>query len=296
MNKLVLDVGGTFIKYALMTNDAEILEKGEIETPLDNLDNLLKVFKGLYEKYQDQVDGMALSMPGNIDSTTGFMYSGGALMYNQNINIIDEIKKVIPLDVTVENDGKCAALAELWKGNLAGIKHGAVMILGTGIGGGVIVDGKLTRGSHFFAGELSFIMTNPDAYSFSDCFAMKASTSALLMGLSARKGIDPSTINGYDFFNLAEANDQDALEVLDTFAYSLANQIYNLQCVMDPQRILIGGGISKRAIIIEKVKEKLEEIRSKVPVAFPSVEIDHCKYYNDSNLIGALYHYFELNK
>lgn len=295
MRKLVLDVGGTKIKYALMENDATIFEKGEVDTPLDHLDHLLDVFKEIYSKYQDQVDGMALSMPGNIDSNVGYMYSGGALMYNQKLNIIEAIQKVIPLPISVENDGKCAALAELWKGNLVNVNDGIVIILGTGIGGGVVQNGKLNRGNHFFAGEFSFIQSEVGGFKYENCFALKASTSTLLIGLSKKKGIDFNSINGYDFFNYLDSGDQDAMEVFDEFAANLAFQIYNFQCVLDPQRVLIGGGISKRDIVIEKVKEHLNKIYEQIPVSFPTVEIDHCKFYNDSNLIGALYHYFEIN-
>ncbi len=295
MRKLVLDVGGTKIKYALMENDATIIEKGEVDTPLDHLGHLLDVFKEIYSKYQDQVDGMALSMPGNIDSNVGYMYSGGALMYNQKLNIIEAIQKVIPLPISVENDGKCAALAELWKGNLVNGNDGIVIILGTGIGGGVVQNGKLNRGNHFFAGEFSFIQSEVGGFKYENCFALKASTSTLLIGLSKKKGIDFNSINGYDFFNYLDSGDQDAMEVFDEFAANLAFQIYNFQCVLDPQRVLIGGGISKRDIVIEKVKEHLNKIYEQIPVSFPTVEIDHCKFYNDSNLIGALYHYFEIN-
>lgn len=295
MRKLVLDVGGTKIKYALMENDATIFEKGEVDTPLDHLDHLLDVFKEIYSKYQDQVDGMALSMPGNIDSNVGYMYSGGALMYNQKLNIIEAIQKVIPLPISVENDGKCAALAELWKGNLVNVNDGIVIILGTGIGGGVVQNGKLNRGNHFFAGEFSFIQSEVGGFKYENCFALKASTSTLLIGLSKKKGIDFNSINGYDFFNYLDSGDQDAMEVFDEFAANLAFQIYNFQCVLDPQRVLIGGGISKRDIVIEKVKEHLNKVYEQIPVSFPTVEIDHCKFYNDSNLIGALYHYFEIN-
>ena len=238
---------------------------------------------------------MALSMPGNIDSNVGYMYSGGALMYNQKLNIIEAIQKVIPLPISVENDGKCAALAELWKGNLVNVNDGIVIILGTGIGGGVVQNGKLNRGNHFFAGEFSFIQSEVGGFKYENCFALKASTSTLLIGLSKKKGIDFNSINGYDFFNYLDSGDQDAMEVFDEFAANLAFQIYNFQCVLDPQRVLIGGGISKRDIVIEKVKEHLNKIYEQIPVSFPTVEIDHCKFYNDSNLIGALYHYFEIN-
>ena len=140
---LVIDVGGTNIKYALMKEDLSFVDKGEIETPKTNLDDFVNALVLLYEARKDQVDGMAFSLPGLIDSTKGFMYTGGALShYLFNVNLVEMMQARTGVPVTIENDGKCAALAELWKGSLKGVDIGMVLTVGTGIGGGLVVGGK----------------------------------------------------------------------------------------------------------------------------------------------------------
>lgn len=113
---LVIDVGGTNLKYALMT-EAAILEKGEIPTPLTNLDDFVDTIGKLYDRYETQISGIAISAPGRIDANTGFMYTAGALEYINRVPMADLLKKRCPTAITLENDGKCAALAELWKGS-----------------------------------------------------------------------------------------------------------------------------------------------------------------------------------
>ena len=167
MSKLVLDVGGSAIKWAVMDDDAAILEKGEIKTPLDSFESFMKAVVELYESKAD-IEGIAISLPGNIDVSTGYVYAPGALSFNANRNIVDEIHKYIKLPVSVENDGKCAALAEVWKGKLKDHKDGIVLIIGTGIGGGVVIDRKVLKGQHFFAGEFSYLITDINQPDFVD--------------------------------------------------------------------------------------------------------------------------------
>ncbi|WP_411167621.1 ROK family protein [Clostridium sp. MB05] len=292
MKKLVLDIGGSAIKYAVMNHRAEIFQKGEVPTPLDTIENLMEAIKSIYEEIKDEVNGIAISMPGNIDSAIGDVYSPGALSYNANVNIIDKIHEHINLPISVENDGKSAALAEVWKGNLASCSDGIVMILGTGIGGGIIKDRKIHKGNHFFAGEFSYIMQDTNNLDFHNAFALKGSTSALIMETAAIKKVEPRSINGHDVFKWINDNDPDVLEVFERFTMNLAIQIYNLQCILDPEKILIGGGISKQPILVKKIRENLEKIYAKIPFDIPHAIVDTCKYFNDSNLIGALYNYY----
>lgn len=293
MKKLVLDIGGTFIKYAVMNREAEILEKGKEKTPLDTLESLVKTIKNIYRNFKGEVTGIAISMPGNIDSETGQVYTPGALAYNEGINIIEELQKYIDLPISVENDGKSAALAEVWIGNLKECNDGVVMILGTGVGGGIIKDKKIHKGKNFFAGEFSFIMGSNSEANFNNVFAMQGSTAALIKKVAKAKGINEDTLNGYEVFNLIEKTDEETLQIFNDFAKTIAIQVFNLQCVLDPEKILIGGGISKQKILLEKIKENLDEIYKEMAMFnMPQAKIDTCKYFNDSNLIGALYNYY----
>lgn len=294
MNKLVLDVGGSSIKYAIMSDDATIVERGSEVTPLDSLDNFLMILKSIILKYESKIDGIAISAPGTIDPKSGLILAPGALSYNYRVNLIDKIHEFINLPVAIENDGKCAALAESWLGNLQGCDSGIVMVLGTGIGGGIILNGKLWSGSHFFAGEFSYLALG-ELSSFNNVFAMKGSATALVMEYAKSKNLNYKTVDGKKVFELISTNDEDAIAALKTIAHNLALEMYNLQCIFDPEKICIGGGISQQPILLIEVKKKLEVLYSKLPFEVPHVVVEHCKFYNDSNLIGALRNY-EFNK
>lgn len=290
MKKLIFDVGASAIKYALMDNEAVIYEKGKETTPHDNLEHFLEVLKSVYDRYVHEIDGIALSVPGTVDSRTGQIYAPGGIAYNENVNLIDKIHTFTDLPVSIENDGKSAALAEVWKGNLKDCSDGIVIVLGSGIGGGIIKDKKIWKGQHLFAGEFSYIF-NEEGSTFMDVWAMKGSTTALIMDVAKRKGIEINQLDGYKIFEMIHQGDVDACEALQALAKNLARGIYNLQCILDPQKVLIGGGISKQSIIIEKIQEELDKLYEMIPFEIPHACVETCCFYNDSNLIGALYNF-----
>lgn len=294
MKKLIFDVGASAIKYALMDNDAHIYEKGKEVTPHDNFEHFLTILKSIYEKYQTQIDGIALSLPGTIDSVRGQIYAPGGLSYNENINLVDKMRSFTQLPITIENDGKSAALAEVWKGNLKDCQDGIVIVVGSGLGGGIIKDGQLWKGQHLFAGEFSYIFQGEGTSFMENAWAVKGSTTALIMDVARRKNIEASQLDGYRIFQWVEALDEEDCAALQTLAKNLAIGIYNLQCILDPQKILIGGGISQQPILIEKIQEELNKIYEKIPFDIPHAQIDNCCYYNDSNMIGALYNFLTM--
>lgn len=296
MKKLVFDVGGSAIKYAIMDNDAHIYERGKELTPKDSLDSFLNVLKSVYEKYQDEVDGIAMSVPGTIDSSKGQIFAPGALTYNENVNLADKIHEFTDVPVTLENDGKSAALAELWKGHLQGCQAGAVIVVGSGLGGGIIQDGHLLKGQHLFAGEFSYVLFGEENEFLNNVWAMQGSTTALLMQTAKSKNIDFTDIDGIKVFEWIHQGNQQAILALQSVAKSLAKGIYNLQCILDPEKILIGGGISQQPLLLEKIQEELNHIYSQIPFTIPHAQVETCRFYNDSNLIGALYNYLLMVK
>ncbi len=114
----------------------------------------------IYLRFKDKVDGVAVSLPRFIDVENGICNSGGSLLYNAHQPIGKILQERFYYTVHLENDGKAAALVELANGTLKGCKNAAILIIGTGIGGGIIIDGKLLRGRNFTAGELSFLNVN----------------------------------------------------------------------------------------------------------------------------------------
>lgn len=293
MELLVIDVGGTAIKYALMNDSAEFIEKGTVATPKDTIEHFVEVIGTIYDKYKGQIEGIAMSMPGRIDSDRGYLYTGGALRYNDDKDIVSILKNRCPVNITVENDGKCAALAEVWKGNLMDCDDAVVVILGTGVGGGVIKDKKLHKGKHFIAGEFSFVITdnNLQEGSFSNWWGTQSSAATLCMQVAKAKKMKPEDVDGYKVFEYANSGDEEVLNILDDYCYKLAIQLYNLQYIYDPEKIAIGGGISKQEILFEYIQKNIDKLAKTLPFVMVKPKVVRCKFNNDSNLIGALYVY-----
>ena len=293
---LVIDLGGTEIKYALMREDATILEKSKIKTPIGadkTINDLLEVFDAVIASYQSQIKGIGISMPGIIDSDTGYAFTGGSIVYTSKLNLAKMLEEKYHIPVTVENDGKAAAIAEMWKGSLKGVQNAAVVILGTGVGGGLIIDGKLYKGNAFAAGEMSFILTNPEVGEY---WGWAGGSAHLIRSVSRKLGVPLEEMNGYRVFEMAEAGQSEVLEMLDAYTKKMAYQLYNLQSLLDLEVFAIGGGISKQPLLMEYLQKNIDEFMDNHPFkAFmpliPTPKITTCQFFNESNLIGALYHH-----
>ena len=291
---LVLDIGGSHIKFALMTED-DILLKGEVVTPLDNVEHLIETLVTLIKRFEDQVKGLAMSVPGRINTQDGIMHTGGYLGYIHDYPLVAELSKYTSLKITIENDAKCAAKAELWKGSMKGIDTGLVVVLGSGIGGSVIINGKLHVGSTYAAGEISWLPINLIKIGTEEPFmwAHLNGTMGLTDVYEVKAGLPHHSISGRDFFEKVHANDPLALEILEQFAESFVLGIIGIQSVLDCERIAVGGGISAQDILIRKLQEHLdgffERYHRNMPLRQP--ELVRCTFANDSNLYGALYHF-----
>ena len=206
----------------------------------------------------------------------------------------EEISKACDnIKVTIENDAKCAGLAETWLGNGKDYQDMVVVVLGTGIGGTIIKNKQIHHGRNLFAGEISTIIVNYDkenhkALTWSDI----ASTTALCKRVAKVLNVD--SIDGYHVFELANNQDERVLSVLKDFCLDIAVQLYNLQYIYDPEIILIGGGISKQPLLIKMINEAIDDINKQTnQLVIP--QVNTCKFYNNANLIGALYHFFNKN-
>jgi len=296
MKYLVLDIGGSAIKYALMTEELEFIEKGKKQTPRDNIENFIEVVGEIYDEYKDDIEGMAISMPGVLDSEKGYTYTGGSLTYNEGKEIVKILKERCPTKITIENDGKCAALAEVWKGSLKDYDDGIVIVLGTGVGGGIVRDKKIYKGKNFFAGEFSFISTNVnDTEGAKNWWGFISGSQELIGNVAKVKNISVEELDGYAVFEYANNKDEEILKVLDDFTYKLAVQIFNLQCILDPEVVAIGGGISSQDILIEYIQKNVDKYHKTFKFDVPKPNVVRCEFRNDANLIGALYNFITRN-
>lgn len=263
----------------------------QVPTPKTSLEDFKKEVQNLYQKYQERVDGIAMSLPGLINKKTNKMQIPGALLYNQDVDILKELKSVTTDRLTIENDAKCAALCEVVYGSLKDSQVGAVCIIGTGIGGGVTIGDKVFTGVHGFAGEFSYLSIDwKKNLGFENKWGTDFGAFTLVEMIAKAKGL-VEEIDGVQAFEYCNQGDKDALKALEEFCNITATGLYNLQAVIDPDKIAIGGGISKQPILLEYLQKSLDKIYQSIDVPIPQVNIVRCKYDNDSNLIGALANY-----
>ena len=310
---LLIDIGGTFIKYSLADEQARKISGGKVPTPLTNMDDLLAAIEGFAAPLQGQFVGCAISMPGRIDTRNGIAHTGGmlsAFMWEQPFAAQVEARLGVP--VTIANDGKCAAAAEGWTGALAGVENGLVLVLGTGIGGGIILNGKVLMGAHAAAGEVSglvsdiskmadddFKLTSVERYSEAPHWAGMASTSGLILEYARRQKHLPTGSpmpTGEEIFAAYNAGEPEAQKALKIFARRVAVGILSLQNVLDVEKVAIGGGISAAEALLPAIQAELDWLFERCTV-MPTVkpELVRCRYGNDANLIGALKLFFEQN-
>ena len=311
MKCLTIDVGGTYIKYGLVENGI-ISCKGKKPTPAvplkwgEDVDEELAIlFRKKYREYFDTlreiflelgdgIDGIAMSVAGILDSRTGYVYSGGALCYISEINFADEVSRLCNgVPVTIENDAKAAAMAELSSGVLKGIKDASVVLFGTAIGGCTICNGEIIRGSNQFSGEFSSIKLRSSSGTKETWGNLGVHT--MYDEYAAQKGIEKGAVTGEMLFEKAEAGDKKACEIVRNYCRLMCEPICNLQVVTDPQVIAIGGGISSQRLFIDMLREEVERSCKEIKSPnYPTPTLVACKYRNDANLIGAYLHFIDI--
>ena len=300
MKIMVFDVGGTEIKYSVMDEQMHRTDSGAVPTPQDTQAQFLDAVYRLYAPHKDEVTGIAMALPGFVDNRTGYVSNGGALLYNTATPVGQLLAEKCGCPVILENDGKAAAMAELANGALKDCCNAAVFIIGTGVGGGLIVNGQLVRGRDFTAGEYSFMNTNADEWhNGRKTMACQCSTTALLDAYRERKGLPADApMNGRIFFDAANAGEPEALEVLEKFCFAVDVQIYNLSVLLNLEKVAIGGGISSQPLLIETLDRVYEEqilkghpFSEEQARSLAHPEIVACAFHNKSNQIGALVSY-----
>ena len=299
MKVMVFDVGGTEIKYSVMDEQLNRADAGSVPTPDDTQEHFLATLEALYRPHAAEVDGIAMSLPGFIDAEHGVVRGGGApsLLYNIGTPVGPLLSARCGCRGFLENDGKGA---ELQQGARKGCTNGAVFVIGTGVGGGLVINGQLVRGIHCTAGEYSYLHTNADDWRNGDkTVALQCSVTNLLRWYRARKNLpEDAPLNGRIFFEAANAGEPEALEVLEAFCMAVDVQIYNLSVLLDLEKVAIGGGISGQPLLIETLDRVYEEkilkghpFSEEQARSLPRPEIVPCAFHNEANQIGALVSY-----
>ncbi|MCC5892134.1 ROK family protein [Exiguobacterium sp.] len=278
---LTIDIGGTSIKYGVVQSDGELLSNKHVPTPA-TWDGLLEQVDLLFNETtaETPIAGIAISAPGAVDSETGVIHGISALPYIHDRPFLQAFKNRYGLPVTVLNDANAAALAEGWTGGAASTVRYATVVIGTGVGGAFIDKNEVMIGSHFHGGEFGYWILDPSLPHPDGTWSKVGATAVLVKRCSDRLG---RTLTGKDIFDLQ--SDPVVQEELERFYRWNAIGIYNIQFSLDPERILIGGGISRRPEVRDGIKRHLDELCD----AFGTfrINVETCQHFNEANLIGA---------
>lgn len=291
MYYLTIDVGGTQIKYAVMTENGEQVSHGQVSTPKDGVETFLERIYSVVDGCLEKLSGIAFSVPGKVDTAEGVIYFGGALQYLDGLRIVALLEEKYGLPVSVQNDAKAAALAELWQGSLKGVQDGAVIVLGTGVGGGIILDGKLRLGPHFQAGELSLSILDASKDGFDKAVGYSGSAVRMISQVNEALGHADKT-NGLLAFEAICRKDDRAYPIFQQYCRQIAYLIVNLQAFFDLTTYAIGGGISSQPILVAEIRHQLDQFLNSNPILklnVPEVSIVQATFTNDANLYGALF-------
>lgn len=294
---LAIDMGGTFIKYAIVTAEGRLSGQGKVPADTSGPETLAAAFQAIKEAVAgEDYAGVAMSMPGRIDTAHGIAHTGGAFAWMKDEPIASQLEDTFGKPATIANDGKCAAFAEVRNGALSDVGSGVVLILGTGIGGGVVLGRQVLMGSTGAAGELTFVPANLTgvAAAGDDYDALmgslwwdRVSTTRLTERYAEAKGIEKA--DGVMLLDAYEAGEREAVDTMLQFGRDMAAGIFGIQSVVDVERYAIGGGISARPEVTTVVREAVDELwqgKDWMPLAKP--EVVTCRFGNEANLLGAL--------
>lgn len=295
---ICLDIGGTYIKHGLLTENGEILTTGKIPTRAKEggqavFEQAVKLVEDYLEKEEQKPSGIAISTAGMVDPETGIiLHASDAIPGYAGINYKVYMEERFHLPCAVENDVNCAGLAESVSGAGKGSRINLCLTVGTGIGGCLVVDGKVFHGISYSACEVGYMHLEQGV------FQDEAAASALVRRVEERKKAErqlsedgePSEVwDGFRIFEAAKAGDLICREELDRLAKLLGMGIANICFVVNPERVILGGGIMEQeAYMKPRIEAALEKYL--VPQIWKHTTVCMAAYQNHAGMLGALYH------
>jgi len=298
------DIGGTTVKLGIFTVDGEVLDKWEI--PTDRSERGANVPKDVAEAIlgklaelkidKNDVKGIGMGIPGPVTSD-GVVHKCSNLGWGI-VDVRTMMNELTGLDIYAGNDANVAALGEMWKGGGQGYKDIVMVTLGTGVGAGVIVNGKIITGAKGGAGEIGHITVNESETRICGCgghghleqYASATGIKYLADEMVANDKRETSlrgvaNITAKDVFDHAKAGDALALELVDKICHILADALKAAACTINPEAFVIGGGVSKAGKIITDTVAKYFVLN----LQHPTEETDFClaTLGNDAGIYGA---------
>lgn len=267
-----IDLGGTTAKVGLFTTAGELLEKWEVPTDTSHsgehiLANLAAAVRGKMEEKSlsaQQVEGVGVGVPGPVLDSRIVPIVCANLGGWGNRNVAEDLSALLDgLPVLVGNDANVAALGEIWMGAARGCRNAVMVTLGTGVGGGVIVNGKVIDGVHGAGGEIGHITVNPHETAVCGCgkrgcLEQYSSATGVVRCMKKLLEEDPDTpcvLRSTDFaakdvFDAARSGDVLAAREVDQMTATLGMALANIAAVVDPEMFLVGGGVARAGAVL----------------------------------------------
>ena len=298
-----VDIGGTTVKLGLFTTDGEIVDKWEIKTRTENQGEAVRpdIAEALKEKLEekkigrDEVEGIGVGVPAPVDAE-GVVQNTANLGWGYK-EVKREMEELSGMRAEIGNDANVAALGEMWLGAGKGRKNIVMVTLGTGVGGGLIIDGKPLVGAHGAGGEIGHLCVNYEETDHcgcgnTGCLEQYASATGITRLANIRLAKDDAKsvlreqeVSAKTVFDAVKAGDAVAKEIAEEFGKYLGHAMANLAAVADPSAIVIGGGVSKAGeVLIEYVEKNFKE---RAFFANKDTEFVLATLGNDAGICGA---------
>ena len=304
---LGIDIGGTAVKFGLVNGEGVMVsEVSEYSVKFDNYETPIietvvksaKEFMSKNNKNFFDINGIGVSATGGINSKLGIVEgSAGHIKNWEGTNIKKRLEAEFGMNTVVLNDANAAALGEMWKGAAKGRENVVVMTIGTGVGGGIIVDSKILLGSKGFAGEIGHIPVNVDGEECScgntGCIEHYGSTSALVRNIKNAVisgeiiGINEDEIDGRLIFKQVSAGNKVVIKYVDEWINYISAALVGLVHIFNPEMVILGGGVSKqKEFFVDKVRDKV--LHSVMDNFAQSLSIEAAELGNNAGIIGAV--------
>ncbi|SFI81823.1 glucokinase [Paenibacillus sp. UNC496MF] len=301
-----VDIGGTSIKVGICDSEGSLLHTYEGPTEVEKgsdvvCDNIAAYARLIVEQSPfewDQVEGVGIGIAGFLDIPRGFVHKSVNLFF-ENVPLKDILEEKLEKKVLVNNDANVAALGEAWAGAGRGISDCVCYTLGTGVGGGVIINGKVVEGYKGMAGELGHMAIVPDLEAIQcgcgnkGCLeTVSSATGIIRMAKDAVERGDRTSLTfvehimAKDVIDAAKAGDEVAARIVNRAAFYLGKSMATVAVVLNPQRFIIGGGVSKAGeFLFEQIRDVFR--KSTPDMAQEGVEIVPAILGNDAGVVGA---------
>ena len=304
---LGIDIGGTAVKFGLVNGEGVMVsEVSEYSVKFDNYETPIietvvksaREFMSKNNKAFFDINGIGVSATGGINSKLGIVEgSAGHIKNWEGTNIKERLEAEFGMNTAVLNDANAAALGEMWKGVAKGRENVVVMTIGTGVGGGIIVDSKILLGSKGFAGEIGHIPVNVDGEECScgntGCIEHYGSTSALVRNIKNAVisgeiiGINEGEIDGRLIFKEVAAGNKAVIKYVDEWINYISAALVGLIHTFNPEMVILGGGVSKqKEFFVDKVRDKV--LNGVMDNFAQGLSIEAAELGNDAGIIGAV--------